>query len=155
MFPFPPCRRLKEEEGGGGIVGHHGPLCLIGIDARRRRGGGVRGAIFAAFVEPSGRRCRGEREFEGRCQRFGREGDHIVIIVEGEGGKGGETLSSATLSSASTLSWTREVGGLGYGGTGTTTKGLEGRDCVVVVVSRVGSGLLESLPLHVSIGLAG
>ncbi len=58
----------------------------------------------------------------------------IVVIVEGKGGKGGGTLSSATSSSASTLSWAREVGGLGYGGTGTTTKGLEGGDCVVGVV---------------------
>jgi hypothetical protein len=127
MFPFPPCRRLKEEEGVGGIVGHHSPVCLIGVDAQRRRGGGVRGVVFAAVVEPSGRRCRGEREFEGRRQRCGREGDCIVIIVEGEGGKGAGTLLSATSSSALTLSWMREVGRLGYGGTGGNDEGLERR----------------------------
>jgi hypothetical protein len=54
-FPFPPRHRLKEEEGAGGVVWHHGPVCLIGVDARRRRGGGVRGVVFAAVIEPSGR----------------------------------------------------------------------------------------------------
>jgi hypothetical protein len=67
----------------------------------------VRGVVFAVVIKPSGRRCGGEREIEGQRRRCAREGGCIILVVEGEGGKGGGTLSSALASSnhASILCW--------------------------------------------------